>query len=273
MRELANANGDTCAVLRAFSEDGQTWAIPVAWRCSAEGLPSEDEFHEALGALIVECQSEGALSIGTRVTTHSDGVSDEMTSERAAFHRGALIAYGFERGEDRVEYRMELREALKVTDGWANLPTLKWKPIDSASEADVAWAGTLYRQACVGDPSEDPNEDPLGFVRMHLADEDIVQTPSPVQIGMCDDQAAVFLALSVDPNDGWSSVHYLGVLPPFRGRGIGLAAMKKGLQLLQSMGGELYHDGTAAENIAARALFERLGRSPFRTMEEWRLVT
>jgi ribosomal protein S18 acetylase RimI-like enzyme len=84
------------------------------------------------------------------------------------------------------------------------------------------------------------------------------------------DPAAV-LALMVDPSDGWSTIYYLGVLPAYRGRGFGVAAMLRAFHSLKAMGGKVYHDGTGARNAAAQALFARLGRPPFRVMEEWRL--
>jgi GNAT superfamily N-acetyltransferase len=70
---------------------------------------------------------------------------------------------------------------------------------------------------------------------------------------------------------GWSTIHYLGVLPEFRGRGLGAESMLRGLGCLKAMGARVYHDGTGLRNAAARALFARLGKQPFRVMEEWRL--
>lgn len=81
------------------------------------------------------------------------------------------------------------------------------------------------------------------------------------------------VALVVDPNDGWSSIYYLGVLPEFRRRGLGAEGMLRGLRCLKAMGGRTYHDGTGSGNAAARALFGRLGKPEWRVMEEWRLGT
>jgi ribosomal protein S18 acetylase RimI-like enzyme len=69
----------------------------------------------------------------------------------------------------------------------------------------------------------------------------------------------------------WSTIYYLGVLPAFRRRGFGAAAMLQGFRSLKAMGGKIYHDGTCSGNAGAQALFAHLGRPPFRIMEEWRL--
>ncbi len=87
---------------------------------------------------------------------------------------------------------------------------------------------------------------------------------------MCEGAPAAFLALRSYPSDGWSTIHYLGVLPAFRGRGFGIETMLHAFRCLKAMGGKIYQDGTGSNNAAARALFARLGRPPFRVMEEWR---
>ena len=114
-------------------------------------------------------------------------------------------------------------------------------------------------------------EDKMGFLRALIEEEETVQSPERLQIGMCGNNPAAVLALKAYPSDGWSTIYYLGVLPAFRRRGFGAAAMFQAFHSLNAMGGKTYHDGTASGNAAARALFARLGRPPFRIMEEWRL--
>ncbi len=66
------------------------------------------------------------------------------------------------------------------------------------------WSGPPIsnRRASAGDPASDPNEDALGFLRTLIAEEETVQFPERIQVGMCGDDASVFLALVVNPQDG-----------------------------------------------------------------------
>jgi ribosomal protein S18 acetylase RimI-like enzyme len=271
MQELVNGNGINCGNVRVFQEDGKAWAMAVSWRRSVDGLPDEQAFHGAIEASIEECIRQGALYVDTRVITATEGTSESLTAARAALHRDALVVRGFERGEDRVEYQMDLADAVNALDVSESSSGLVWKHVDASNESELAWAAGLYRQASEGDPASSPDQDALGFLRALLGNGEIVQSPERLQIGMCGDEPAAFLALMVYPSDGWSTIYFLGVLPAFRGRGLGAVTMRHGLQSLQAMGGRIYHDGTAAGNAPARALFAHLGCAPFRTMEEWRL--
>jgi ribosomal protein S18 acetylase RimI-like enzyme len=271
MNELANENGINCVRLNVFQKHREAWAVVVAWKKGVDGLPDERAFHEAMKSSIKECKEKGALYIDTRVITAAEGVSEALTTARAALHRDFLSARGFERGEDRVEYRMDLADALAALDVRKSGAELVWTCVDTKSEADLARAAGLFHQASEGDPAAHSDEDAIGFLRVLIEQKETVQAPERLQLGMCGNDPAAVLALTVYPSDGWSTIYYLGVLPAFRGRGFGAGAMLQGLHSLTAMGGKIYHDGTALGNAGARALFAHLGRPPFRAMEEWRL--
>jgi ribosomal protein S18 acetylase RimI-like enzyme len=271
MLELKNEHGIDCARLHVFQEDGQAWAIVVSWRPGGDGIPDERAFHEAIESSVEECTKKGALFISSRVITAAEGVDEALVSARAALHRDSLSNRGFERGEDRVEYQMDLADALAAFDAGKSSAELVWYPVDAGSEPDLERAAGLFEEASEGDPASDSDEDRIGFLKAMIEEEDTAQVPERIQIGMCGNDPAAVLALKVYPSDGWSTIYYLGVLPAFRGRGFGAAAMLQGFRSLQAMGGKIYHDGTGAGNAAAQALFARLGRPPFRVMEEWRL--
>jgi len=271
MTELTNENGINCARLNVFQEDGEVWAIAVSWEKGVNGLPDERAFHKAIESSVGECEKKGALYIDSRVITAAEGVDEELTTARAALHRESLSARGFMRGEDRVEYHMDLADALTALDAGESQAELVWNCVDTESESDLARAADLFYQACEGDPASDPDKDTMGFLRALIEEKETVQAPERLQIGMYGDDPAAVLALKAYPSDGWSTIYYLGVLPAFRGRGFGAAAMLQALHSLKTMGGKTYHDGTASGNAAARALFARLGRPPCRIMEEWRL--
>jgi ribosomal protein S18 acetylase RimI-like enzyme len=273
MFELANEHGIDCARLHVFQEDGQAWAIVVSWRRGGDGIPDERAFHEAIESSVEECRRNGALHIGSRVITAAEGVDEALATARAALHRDALSTRGFERGEDRVEYQMDLADALAAFEAGKSTAELVWRPVDTERESDLEWAAGLFDEASEGDPASHPDEDALGFLKVLIEEEDTAQAAECLQIGMCGNDPAAVLALKVYPSDGWSTIYYLGVLPAFRGRGFGTAAMLQALHSLKAMGGSIYHDGTGAENAAAQALFAHLGRPPFRVMEEWRLKT
>jgi len=205
------------------------------------------------------------------VITANEGVSEALVTTRAAVHRGSLMAHGFERGEDRVEYRLALDEALAALEAGSITGSLTWSCVDTDSDTESVRVAALFRQAAEGDPASHPDNDTLGFLKTLLEDEEAVKAPERLQIGAFRGVPAAALALMANPSDGWSTIYYLGVLPAFRGRGFGAEAMLRGLRCLKAMGGRTYHDGTGSRNLAARALFARLGRQPFRVMEEWRL--
>jgi ribosomal protein S18 acetylase RimI-like enzyme len=271
MTELTNENGITCARINVFEEDGKAWAIVVSWKKGVDGLPDERAFREAIESSVGECEKKGALYIDSRVITATEGVDEALTTARATIHRDSLSASGFTRGENRVEYRMDLADAITALDAGKSESELVWNCVDTDSESDLAQAADLFSQASEGDPMSHPDKDTMGFLRALIEERETIQAPERLQIGMFGNDPAAVLALKVYPGDGWSTIYYLGVLPVFRGRGFGAAAMIQAFQSLKAMGGKTYHDGTGSENAAARALFARLGRSPFRVMEEWRL--
>jgi ribosomal protein S18 acetylase RimI-like enzyme len=271
MIELTDANGIACARFIVFQRGDRAWAIVVSWKEGVEGLPDERAFHEAIESSVAECEKKGALCIDSRVITAAEGVDEALTTARATLLRKFLSAGGFKRGEDRVEYRMDLADALTALDAGKSESELVWNCVDTGSESDLARAADLFCQASEGDPSSHPDEHTIGFLRALIEEKETVQAPERLQIGMFGNGPAAVLALQVYPSDGWSTIYYLGVLPAFRGRGFGAAAMLQGIRSLKAMGGKTYHDGTGSRNAAARALFARLGRPPFRVMEEWRL--
>jgi ribosomal protein S18 acetylase RimI-like enzyme len=225
MNELTNENGILCAYVDIREEDGAAWAIVVSWKKGVNGLPDARAWNEAIETSIARCREKGASIIDSRVITASEGVDEALMAARAAIHRDSLVARGFEQGEGRVEYRIDLEEALVALDAGKIAAKLSWNCVDTNSETELARAGA----------------------------------------------PAAVLALMAYPSDGWSTIYYLGVLPAFRGRGFGAEAMLHAFRCLKAMGGKTYQDGTGSRNAAARSLFARLGRPPFRTMEEWRL--
>jgi hypothetical protein len=269
MTELKNDNGINCARIIVIQEDGEAWAIVISWKKGVDGVPDKRAFHEAIESSVRECEKKGALYISSRVVTATKGVDEALTTARAALHRDSLLSCGFKRGEDRVEYCMDLMDAITALDAEKIETELIWNCIDTESESELARAADLFCQSSEGDPRSDTGKDTLGFLKAMIEEKDTVQAPERLQIGIYGSYPVAVLALKVYPIDGWSTIYYLGVLPAFRRRGFGVAAMLQAFLSLKVMGGKTYHDGTASGNVAARALFVRLGQPPFRNMEEW----
>jgi ribosomal protein S18 acetylase RimI-like enzyme len=271
MNELRNEDGIVCVVIDIIPEDNKAWAIRVSWKRGVDGLPDAQAWNEAIESNLAQCKERDATSIDSRVITASEGVGEALVAARAAMHRGSLIAHGFEQGEGRVEYRMALDEALAALEAGKITARLAWSCVDTDTETELVRAARFFRQAAEGDPNSHPDDDTLGFLKTLLEDEEAVKAPERVQIGTFEGVPAAVLALNVYPSDGWSTIYYLGVLPAFRGRRLGDEAMLHAFRCLKAMGGGTYQDGTGSRNAAARALFARLGKPPFRVMEEWRL--
>jgi GNAT superfamily N-acetyltransferase len=271
MNELANGNGVVCVSVDIVQLDSESCAIRVSWKRGVEGHPDALAWNEAITSSLAECKEKGARFIESRVITASEGVTGDLVAARAALHRESLRAHGFRQGEGRVEYSVGVDEALTALGGGKMTEQLLWDCIDTDSENELARAAELLRRVAEGDPGSHAEDDALGFLKTFLAAEGTVKVPDRLQIGTFRGVSAAMLALMAYPTDGWSTIYYLGVLPQFRGRGFGAEAMLRGLRCLKAMGGKVYHDGTGSRNAAARALFARLGKPPFRVMEEWRL--
>jgi len=271
VNELTNEHGIVCASIDIIQEDSEAWAIRVSWKRGVVGLPDTQAWNDAIESNLTQCRRRGATFIDSRVITATEGVPDALVTARAAMHRDSLRAHGFRQGEGRIEYRMGVDEALTALEAGKVTAQLSWSCIDTDNKKELAGAAELIRLVAEGDPASHDEDDALGFLKALLDDEETVSAPERIQVGTYERVAVAIVVLAVSPSDGWSSIYYLGVLPKFRGRGFGTEIMLHGLRCLKAMGGRTYHDGTGSGNAAARALFERLGKQPFRVMEEWRL--
>ncbi|MFZ1947003.1 MAG: GNAT family N-acetyltransferase [bacterium] len=271
MTELKNEDGIVCASMDIIPEDGEAWAIVVSWKRGVDGVPDAEAWSEAMESTLGQCKERGAIFIDSRVITASEGVAEALVTARAAMHRDFLRAHGFRQGEGRVEYSMGVDEALAALEAGQITAQLAWNCIDTDSENELARAAEFVCRVAEGDPASHAGDDALGFLKTLLDDQETVKAAERLQIGSCEGSPAALIALMAYAGDGWSSIYYMGVLPGFRGRGFGAEAMLRGLLCLKAMGGRTYHDGTGSRNAAARALFARLGKPPFRVLEEWRL--
>jgi hypothetical protein len=134
-------------------------------------------------------------------------------------------------------------------------------PIET--DSPLSWRDVLPEQAaallvsCSEGTSDglEPGEDPLEVVRGWLESEGAVL----LQAGSLQDQDVALVCARATPEDGWSTLMFMGLAPAARGRGLGHATQRHGIALLRALGGRLYHGGTGLDNAAMRACFVRQG--------------
>lgn len=270
MVELFNEKKTACGYLDIIHEGGDSWVIIQKWYKDTGGIPPKADWEKVFNSVFDECARKGAKIIDTRVISAEESIDNELSSERAKMHRDILTAKGFVPGEGRLEYRMPLDAAIKNLESSVKSNSLRWECVDSSREDEFQKAVHFFQCAAEGDIAFDPDDNMSDFLNGFLADEDVIKAPEMLQIGILKNEAAVVLACMAY-SDGWSTLYYLGVLPKFRGCGLGAETMLHGLLTLKMLGGKIYHDGTGARNKAALALFAKIEAPLFREMEDWRL--
>jgi ribosomal protein S18 acetylase RimI-like enzyme len=270
--ELHNTQEEVCAKLDTMWLGGETYALPFGWRRGAGGTPDHEDWVRGFQAGIEACRAKGARVITTRVVREETGLDPAIATERAAAFRAVLQTLGFAHDSDRLEFRVPLEEAMVRAEALAGSPRLSWISVETAPGPALERAAGVLKAAGVGDPHFDPEDDAIGFLLARREDTDLALTPEALQIGMLEGNDAAIVVASVMPRTGWCSHYYLGLLPAYRGQGLGLEVMLHGFRTMRAMGGRNYHDGTDARNRGALSLFRRLGCSPEIVMEQWKLT-
>ena len=130
----------------------------------------------------------------------------------------------------------------------------------------------LLRAASVGTPNGVTVEAGTSAVTDLLGGGYGALDPRTVQLGYLDGQRICVLLTRVDPDSGWSTFPFLGIVPKFRGHGLGEQIHAHGFATIRSLGGTLYHDGTSETNAAMVRLFEKHGCVEESQMEEWHWI-
>jgi ribosomal protein S18 acetylase RimI-like enzyme len=271
--DLYDARRDVCARLDTMLLGGGAYALPVRWLPEADGTVDQEAWIGAFRALLEACRSKGGRLFTTRVVREQAGLDPAVAAARATAFRAVLEKLGFTCESGRLEFRILLDEAIARLEASVPVPCLSWRSIESAPGPDIERAAGLLKAAAEGDPDSDPEDDALAFLLARREDRDLALTPDALQIGSVDGNDVAILAASVMPRSGWCSHYYLGILPAYRGRGLGVEVMLHGFRSMRAMGGREYHDGTDARNVAALSLFRRLGCTPQIVMEQWKFTT
>ncbi|MEZ4647702.1 MAG: GNAT family N-acetyltransferase [Candidatus Eisenbacteria bacterium] len=295
MHSLRNDLGEEVARLDSVALGDALFALLLDWK-GDRALPPTSDGSSALQGLIDELKGRGGRTFVTRIITAQSNRDSTLTDRRSSWHRTVLQELGFQEGEERVEYRLPLAHAIEALgrppapeapvepehSGDRGRPveprrpiasTLTWIPVATEPGPELERAAGILSGVAPKDPDLNTVDAARGFLLARKEDSSLVLTPECIQIGQVDGADAAIVIPSVAPGTGWCSLYYMGVLPAFRGRGLGTEVMQRGFEIMESLGGKTYHDGTGAENAAALALFARFGVPPYRRMEEWSLGT
>jgi hypothetical protein len=225
-------------------DDGQVYGVAwlfdtgprkLAVAARTRGGPLDERVCSLMDELVPAAKAEGAVELGMRLPV---GRATQAMEEAIARTGGVEI-----RG--RIEFRTELDKLPEELPG-----PLSWR------EARPEEAAALLVPISEGtEDGLEPGEDPLEVVQDWLGSRGNVL----VHVGSLEGQDVALVCARATPEDGWSTLMFMGLAPQVRGRGLGHLVQRHGLGLMRALGGRVYHGGTSLENVAMRACFVRQG--------------
>lgn len=236
--------------LRLFRR-GPDEAVLMPWR-GRDGYGTR----ESIARLLMQARRRAGemriRDLGTRVH------DDQMTPD----YEAALLDARFERVTRRVEYKTPLDQmALEDTSD------LVWRTMVETGEDLVLH---LLREASIGSPDAVDTSVGSSAIENTLGARYEDLDPRAIQIGYLKADPVAILFCLATPEDGWSTIAFIGIVPSHRGRGLGLPVHRHGIATLRALGGTTYHDGTSETNGAMMRLFARQGCVEYARMSEWR---
>jgi GNAT superfamily N-acetyltransferase len=175
-----------------------------------------------------------------------------------------LAHFGFKKLNERVEFRTPISK-LPNEEG----TPLVWHPMQDKSDASIQHHGQLLEACGQGDPDWSPDDNAFELLKEYLSDSALNGAASCVQVGFYQEKSAAMVVAQVNPTTGWSRITYMGIMPEFRGKGLGRWVHRHGFSMLREQGGEIYHGGTLVKNAPMRKLFEAHVCTEFQRLEEW----
>lgn len=195
----------------------------------------------------------GAQKIGVRVRQDYD----------SELFRKILELLEFTKVGWRIEYQQDVDK----------LPTETGTPIFWKTAAELNWSENeiaIFTEKIVINALDiDPNEKPIDFIQDWLNHPELTCGKDCISIGFLNDQPVALAVVQIEKKSGWSRISYMGVLPEFRGQGLGKWVHRHGFQKMKDQGGKLYHGGTHINNSAMKSLFEQHECQLFCIMEEF----
>lgn len=178
-----------------------------------------------------------------------------------------LRELGFKRKHTRIEFQSHVND---LPD--ENGSPMEWIPVSESGPYRLEDAAIILEEAARGDTDWNPEDRGGELLKSYLADREFASKPECIQIGQVDSKPAAIVIAQVIPATGWSRITYMGILPQYRGRGLGKWVHRRGFALMRAQGGTFYHGGTVKGNARMEALFRRHGCKEYRTMQEWQLL-
>lgn len=223
----------------------------------AAGRSDAEVFGGLAEEAIAHCRALGASRVLARWISGSHPES----------RKEILVRLGFAPGPRRIEFRRDIT-GLPSDEG----TPFQWRPAGELTDSEYERLGAVLKAAGEGDPDFHPHDDAVELLKGYMQERGLNSGPGCVHLGTIDGQLAAIVVAQVQPSDGWSRITYMGMLPAFRGRGLGTWVHRHGFQMMRGQGGKLYHGGTLAENKRMIRLFEDHGCPVYREMQEWELT-
>ncbi len=214
-------------------------------------------FKSLVGDILEYVRSQNGKRIIHRVT-EGDQAQEQIN---------ILTELSFEMLHRRVEYRLEL-DLLPNENG----TPFQWSTPPDLSDESLRDVSKILSSAAMGDPDWDIDDNAFELLQGYLSESVLSTGLSCINIGSINGNIAAIVVAQVNPKTGWSRITYMGLLPDFRGRGLGKWVHRRGFEMMRAQGGRLYHGGTVATNKKMIGLFEGHGCKPYRAMQEWSKV-
>jgi GNAT superfamily N-acetyltransferase len=177
--------------------------------------------------------------------------------------RRLLSQLGLRKKSERIEFQCDLSQ----------LPDDAGSPMRWQTAAELKWDKEqivrFTQQIIKGALDIDPDENPEDFAQDWLQHHEFTFGPHCIAIGFLDDVACSLVVAQINSQTGWSRLSYMGLIPTYRGRGLGKWVHRHGFRMMKEQGGLLYHGGTHGQNWAMRRLFVSHGCQVYSEMEEW----
>lgn len=229
-------------------------AFALLIRPEGEAAGVAEAWSGAIAQAVDAAKAQGAQELQSRI-----GAKDGALAK-------ALKAQGFALRAERVEYEAPVA-ALPGEEG----SPLVWSAMPSMDPGVLASTAAFIRAVAEGDPDLDPSEDTLALLTDYLTDRDFDSGPEAVQIGSVGEALAALVIAQVREADGWGRITYMGLLPAFRGQGLGAWVHRHGFAMLKAQGASHYRGGTLAQNQPMRRLFAAHGCQEVAALQEWSL--
>lgn len=221
---------------------------------AGEGPEAVQAWARAIAQAKGAAQAQGAQELQCRIGAVQGAIAE------------ALKAQGFGLRAERVEYEAP-------PEAWPDEvgSPLVWSPMPSMDPGVLASTAAFIRAVAEGDPDLDPSEDTLALLTDYLTDRAFDSGPDAVQVGALGEALAALVIAQVREADGWGRITYMGLLPAFRGQGLGAWVHRHGFAMLKAQGATSYRGGTLAQNAPMRRLFVAHGCQEVAALQEWAL--